>query len=355
MWGGGAPKRFWRIHEHIAKNNDVCIDLLTTPNASTFLKPAHGDINQDGIRILPLRIKRLSDYIYYLSANLTVKKIHKNYDLVHDDFSPVGAHSYIWHKKTIATFHEIQGDFSLQRYGLPGLFTTANERFAAMSGYLHHVVPSPSVANEFKKLGVLASVIPGGVDADFYSPGPVRNGDAITITMISRFVPAKGHLDFLRMAKEVSKEHKNIRFVLPGTGPNREVAMEVARKFGVRVEFPGFLKTDEDIASLLRDSDIYVSTSYSEGFGISVCEAMSCGLPIIAYDVPAIRDLINGIGNLAPLKNISEISGFVSTLVSDESLRRKMSEASRQRALKRYTWRKAGEMLHEIYQKVVGD
>jgi glycosyltransferase involved in cell wall biosynthesis len=354
MWGGGAPKRFWRIHEHIIKDYDVNIDLLTTLDASTFRKPSPNDINQENISILPIRLNRFSDYLFYLSANLIVKKIGKHYDLIHDDFSPVGPHSYIWHKKTLATFHEVQGDNSLQRYGLPGLFTTVNERFASKSGYLYHIVPAPSVASKFKKLGVSASVIPGGVDTDFYNPGyNKKNEDLITITMISRFVPAKGHLDFLHMAKEVSKVHKNVRFVLPGAGPIKENVMDLARKLKLNIEFPGFLQTDQDIVSLLQQSNVYVSTSYSEGFGISVCEAMSCGLPIVAYDVPAIRDLIEGIGNLVPLKNISEIVKYVTQLVSDEDMRCKMASASRTRALKRYTWSKAADMLYKLYCQVV--
>jgi len=99
---------------------------------------------------------------------------------------------------------------------------------------------------------------------------------------------------------------KKVRLIVVGDGPLRGDLEQQAREVGAadRVVFTGFVG-DEDKRNLLAASDLYVSTSQHEGFGLVFLEGMAAGLPVICYDFGGQTDFLEeGItGSLVPLND----------------------------------------------------
>jgi glycosyltransferase involved in cell wall biosynthesis len=351
VWGGGAPTRFWMMHRWLAKKG-VCVTLLATPDASTSQR-FDPDWFPD-IEVLPLRFPRtpITDYLFYVKAATMVRTLAEEYDVVHDDFSPISPYSFLW-SDAIATVHEVSGN-PLRRYGIAGLAPLANQKLYRRMGYKAFVSPSPSTVQALRKLGVHAALIPNGVDTRLFKPTHDRSEkEDVVISMVSRFVSVKGHISFLQVAEHLSRTYTGIQYVLPSAGPLLSRMRNLAAKLGLPIHFPGFMECSEEIASVLGRSDIYVHTALHEGFGISVCEAMSAGLPVVTFDVPGVRDLVvPECGFLVPPGDVDQMAAKVKVLIEDPGLRETMGRHSRERVLKRFTWQKASEQLYELYSHV---
>lgn len=96
---------------------------------------------------------------------------------------------------------------------------------------------------------------------------------------VSRFSKEKNHMFLLKIFYEIQKIQKNSMLLLVGNGPLEEDIIDKARKLNLsdKVKFLGFRN---DIGNILNCMDAYISTSQSEGFGISLLEAQTNGLKV---------------------------------------------------------------------------
>jgi len=115
--------------------------------------------------------------------------------------------------------------------------------------------------------------------------------DYTTISCIGRLSPEKGQNVLLDSVPLVLRKHKNIRVQIVGDGPSNNKLQEQARKLGLlkEVEFLGYR---DDVASILADTDIYVSPSFTEDISSSILEAMSSGCACIATAVGGTPSII---------------------------------------------------------------
>jgi glycosyltransferase involved in cell wall biosynthesis len=352
IWGGGAPRRFWDIHYLLAQRGFE-ITLLATPDASTYQK--FDQSRFPNIRIIPLRLSsHFPDYIFYLKAATIVRQIHKNFDIIHDDFSPFSPYSFLWKENTIATVHEVFRN-AILRYGVVGLAPILNQKMYSKMGYKAFITPSLSTSRELNKIKTKSLIVPNGVNTDLFKPNDdLRKKDSINISMVSRFIPIKGHYSFLKVARILSKTYKDINFILPSTGPILPKIKNIADQLDFSISFPGFLESDEKISRILMKSNVYVNTSFQEGFGISVCNAMSAGLPIVAFDVSGIRDLVTPeCGFLIPLGDIDKMVGKIKILIEDGNLRKKMGLCSRERVTKFFSLDIAAKKMYDVYKNII--
>lgn len=146
-------------------------------------------------------------------------------------------------------------------------------------------------------------VIANGVDLQRFRPNSglrdrMRNEvgagkDTVLVGMLGRLARVKGHDIFFEMAKKVQRVDRNIEFVLAGThlgGPNAGLARFVdVDSLGPAFHFLG---ERSDIEAVMNGLDIVVCPSRSESFGMVVVEALACGVPVIASDLPAMRRLL---------------------------------------------------------------
>jgi glycosyltransferase involved in cell wall biosynthesis len=115
----------------------------------------------------------------------------------------------------------------------------------------------------------------------------------------------------------------------------------------------GFVSEEEKF-KLLSLSDIFVSTSIHEGFGLVFLEAMTCGLPVVAYDCGGQVDFLrhDETGFLAPLNQIEYYSTCCRTLIENSELRQRIAVCNRKRVEEYYIERYA-HRHEELFRETI--
>jgi glycosyltransferase involved in cell wall biosynthesis len=141
-----------------------------------------------------------------------------------------------------------------------------------------------------------------------------------------------------------------VHLVLAGDGSRRRILEERASKLGVENAVQ-FLGTQIDVASVLKEADIFVfSTTRHEGQGIALIEAMAAGIPIVATNVGACREVLcdGQCGLLVAPHAPLELANAIFRLARDQRLADTLSEAARARALEEYSIDTAAERYARV-------
>lgn len=176
------------------------------------------------------------------------------------------------------------------------------------------------------------TVVANGIPLDMFENAqpavlPSIPKDMIKLVFVGRCEAQKDHATILRAMPFLPRTH----LLLVGGGPLLEQLKQMARYLKVedRVAFLGWR---QDVASVLKASDIYIHSTHSDGFGIAACEAMAAGLPVVVSDVPGLAQVVAGAGMLFPVGDEKALVQHLTSLIESPELRRKMSVASVQRA-----------------------
>lgn len=154
------------------------------------------------------------------------------------------------------------------------------------------------------------------------------NEDLKLLCMVGRFSKSKDQATVIKSLENLSED---VHLLLIGEG---ELKMEneiLAKEIGVesRVHFLGFRN---DVNRILRTSDIIILSSYWEGFGLAAVEGMAAGKPVIASDVPGLREVVKGAGVLFPRGDSKELARTIDKLTKDKKEYEYISEACLRRA-----------------------
>lgn len=110
-------------------------------------------------------------------------------------------------------------------------------------------------------------------------------------------------------------------------------------------------KTNAEVMTYLAEADIFLFPSYSEGFSVSMLEAMAKGLPIVASDVGANRDMIEDKGGMiVPVKSVDALVDAIQQIQPFE-LRDQMSEWNRNKVKTAYMLDVVMDRLFHLYDK----
>ena len=148
------------------------------------------------------------------------------------------------------------------------------------------------------------------------------------VISVGRLSPVKGFSQLIRAFKTVVDLYPDWELHIFGEGPERESLLDEIQSLGLQnsVSLHG---TTKQVQEELTQASIYACSSRFEGFGLSILEAMSCGLPIVSFDCPyGPRSLIdNGhSGFLVPLDDVQGLSEKICLLIEDANLRKTMGE-----------------------------
>ena len=143
--------------------------------------------------------------------------------------------------------------------------------------------------------------------------------------MVARLDPIKDQSTLLRAFAAAREPGWQLQLV--GEGPNRLRLEALASELGLGPA-QVFLGRRSDIPELLGQADLFaLSTTPAEGFGIVLIEAMAAGLPIIASDVPACREVLleGAAGVLLPPGDVSAWARQLQVLMTSVSEREAMA------------------------------
>ena len=207
-------------------------------------------------------------------------------------------------------------------------------------------------------LGGDAVLIPNGVATRRYrhaEPLDGWPGQGGTIGFLGRMdEPRKGLPVLLRAFEILAPGRPGLRLLIGGTGDVDEARDRLPEELRVRAVFLGEL-SEEDKVRLLHSVDVFCSPNTGgESFGIVTAEAMAAGLPIVASDIPAFRDVLRGgqAGELFVTGDADDLARVTARLLDDPARRAELSVAALD-AVADYDWGIVAQSVLSVYETVV--
>ncbi len=342
---GGIETVVRQIAEGINGRDDFVVDVLACSDRPGT--PASEDI--DGVHVTRARSMGVLLSMPVSATFVRVlKDMHRGYDLLHLHLPfPLGELA-LWlirpRRKFVVTYHS---DIVRQRPAEAAL------------GWLHRwtlahaqriVVSNPGIVRSsavLRGFGQKCTVIPFGVDTARFGPelGSPDRAERIRsqygqriILFVGRLVYYKG-LDYLiRAMRDI-----DAGLVIVGEGHLRARLAYEARRAGTgdRVSFVPY-RTPEQLVDFYRAASVFVLPSVyrSEAFGITIAEAMACGLPVISTELGTGTSFVNqdGItGFIVPPRDSGAIHDRLKRLLSDRALAANMGRAATERIRASFT------------------
>jgi N-acetyl-alpha-D-glucosaminyl L-malate synthase BshA len=174
-----------------------------------------------------------------------------------------------------------------------------------------------------------------------------------TLMHISNFRPVKRVRDVVSVFAQVCAAVDS-RLILIGDGPDRPVAQETAKEFGVidRVKFVGVV---DQVAPLLNKADLFLLPSSTESFGLVALEAMASGVPVIASNIGGIPEVVeDGVtGYLEDVGDVDRMAERAIELLRDDEARRRFGRAARERARTRFNHETIVPQYEAMYERLL--
>lgn len=197
--------------------------------------------------------------------------------------------------------------------------------------------------------------IENGVDLTELAPYrktlPVQGFSAASglhLGYVGQLIPRKGLADLLQAFNLLWQRFPDSKLTLIGEGSQRS-ELEALAKTLPAASAISFLGFRGDRIVLLKDFDAFALTSSLEGIPRCLMEAMAVGVPVVAYDIPGVDQLITheSTGLLAPLGDWQQLANHLIRLAAEPALANKISLAARQLVDQRFS---AARMANEYQQ-----
>ncbi len=136
-----------------------------------------------------------------------------------------------------------------------------------------------------------------------------------------RLVEQKGFEYLIEIMKLFVMNNKEYILDIYGDGPLRDKLINKIKEYGLS-NYVNIYPTNKNIEKLYPNYDLYLNTSIYEGFGLVTLEALECGLPVIGFDIPANRTIIdnNKTGKLIKRYDIKEYARILLKLVKEKNI-----------------------------------
>lgn len=205
----------------------------------------------------------------------------------------------------------------------------------------------------FTRLGISSDkvkVVRGALDSSFVRSIPGQE-KIFHAAYLGRLHPEKGVFDLIKIWESICGKKRDAKLAVMGSATPQWVNAfknEVQKRdLEKNIIILGNV-SEEEKYRILKMSRVFLHTSFEEGLPIAVCEAMACGLPVVAYDLPTYKDgwmMLDFVR--IPVGNKEKFVDAIFNLLSDEGKREKYI-LNKEKALE-YTYQnRAYAMLNEI-------
>lgn len=180
--------------------------------------------------------------------------------------------------------------------------------------------------------------------------------DTKYIGFIGQLIPRKGIPDLIEVFDMLHASDKSLKLLLIGDGQQRQEleSMVATKKSHANIEFLGFR---QDRLELLNQFDLFVMTSSLEGIPRCMMEAMAVGVPVVAYDIPGVDQLIEHevTGLLAPLGDKEALRAQCERILTNTELAEQLAKAARAKVDEKYSAARMAKEYVAIYEQLLGD
>jgi glycosyltransferase involved in cell wall biosynthesis len=192
-------------------------------------------------------------------------------------------------------------------------------------------------------------VVPNGVDPIFFE-ARVREGPrAPYLLAVGTFEPRKNLPVLLEVLRLLRREGRDLSLVVAGRR-----AWTHSLPVGDLVPHVKLVGTiaDAELAALYAGAACFVMPSLHEGFGLPLAEAMAAGVPAVASDIPALREVGGETVRYADPRDAEDFARAVREALDDREGSQLRTAAARGRA-RRFRWEEAARATLEVYRRIV--
>lgn len=352
---GGVEGRYYHLLRHLRNNFDIT--LITSKQ-------------RDEKELEGIKIKRVSKINYsntgdILNRTKLVYKMYKEvikgeYDIIEGgnflSYIPANFAAKKLNCKSIATYHEVwAGNWITNKGFKTGIFGEIWERINLRLSWDKIISVSEFTKRKLVEQGIdgnKIAVIPNGINLEEFKV-KVKKYDNPTIIYTGRLVNYKRVDVLIKAISFVRKEIKDIQCLIVGQGIERKNLENLVKKLNLQnnVKFFGYIPSFEETIKLRKSSNIFVTCSNLEGFGIVVLEAMACGIPYICSDLEVFKEITeNGKGGLIFEKNDEfDLAKKILLLLRDKKLYRK-KQIEGKKFVKKYDWKEIGKKVGDVWK-----
>lgn len=362
-YAGGIGNSAALFHELL--KDSYQIDNFTPQNTKALAKKGHGAI--------------LAQLLWKLNK----------YDYIYLHYPFFGTSEIVWlfkllkpKKKLIIYYHMDVKNFSSSKkiLSLPSLLIRKSllkkaDKIAVSS---FDYIENSEIKNFFLKNKYKFREIPFAVDTEKFCPKEINlpSGNKSVakakslIKTINKLFIKKDRLDIIftgaldkahyfkgvpvLLSALASWDKQSWKLKIVGEGDLKQEYINMASDLGIdkKITFTGKL-SESDLIRALQESDTLIlpSINRNEAFGIVLLEALACGLPVIASNLPGVRSVFrnNQEGLLVEPENAKDLREKINLIYENESLRKNMSQAARELALSKYSLKKLRQNYENLF------
>ena len=355
---GGAERMMYLLVKRLDKRR---IDLSVC-SLFEFSSETQQYLHEYGIQVFFLKPKKRIDFSFYHQLYSIIKQVQPQIIHSHNfhpnKYSRIVGCSFPIIRKIIHEHGTIKTKSKIQCY-----YDKALRRFTDKV-----IAVSESVAKSLiEHIGFSPhdiSILPNGIDLDEYNiskkdRSAVRkslglNNRAVVVGMVARLHEHKDHITVLRAIARLIKNQQNIKLLLIGEGRTRRMIEEFISVLGIEQKVT-LLGHRTDIRELMAAFDIAVLSSKTEGFGLSILEAMALKIPVIANSIEGIREILNHGENglLFASGNVDSLYESINRLIHDKNLYRFIATNGHKTVIAKYHIENTVRRLESIYESMV--
>ncbi len=186
--------------------------------------------------------------------------------------------------------------------------------------------------------------------ADFKKRNKFNDNDVVLLyvgRLNSKDQPYKGTAELVGIFKFLKRKYPNLKLIMAGFGNERD--KKWLKKNGV---IPFVNASNKTLALLYSVADCYVTASKWEGFNLPLVESGHFGIPYVAYNVGAHKEVVDDKSGFL-VNNRSEFISKLQEVISNKEKRLSMGKNAKNNAMK-FTWRKTGLKYKKLIEAVLG-
>ncbi len=352
--GGGAEVHLHEIFTRIARQgHEVTLFCSSFPGASA-------EEEVDGLRVIREGHRHLFNFIVPLRYRSRFRA--EGYDVVVDDINKIPFYTPLYVREPIVGIvHHFFGTTIFRETHPAAAFYVYGAELLARPVYRKTwmAVVSESTREELVRYGFSeerVAIVPNSVDRTVYRPLNAERPASPVVGHVGRLKKYKSVEHLVDAMVYVRRQIPDAKLVVVGDGGHRPRLEAYARERlpAGSFTFSGHVTQGEKVR-LLNGMTVAVNCSVKEGWGLTVLEANACGVPVIASDVPGLRDAVRHeeTGLLYPYGNVGQLAQSIVRVLRDEQLRDRLAKAALRWASS-FQWDESAKKMMGVLERVVG-
>ena len=329
----------------------------------------------DEVNIINIPIRREINLIYdlYVLFLLIILLRKKKFSLVHSANPKAGLITAIaaWIVRVPNRIHTYTGQpwatsKGIKRWilrSLDRLISILNSQILVDSNSQKEFLAKEGIFKKENALVLGAGSI-SGVDLKRFKPSKkvrvsIRKklnipNNSVVFLFVGRLKKEKGVFELVEAFKNISKNNDNAFLLIVGPD-EKKLTNDLTEILDFSFKYTRFIDFTKTPEIYMMASDIFVMPSYREGFGTTIIEAASCGIPSIGSNIYGLSDSIKDgeTGELTTVYSAKDLERAMTKLLDNDDLRIKMGNRARFYANENFSQDKMTLLLIEFYQRLI--